>query len=180
VKTILSLYDYTGNWSLPYREAGYTVIQVDLQHGKDARLVEYHGEKVHGILAAPPCTVFASSGARWPRTDQDYAEALALVDCVMRYVYLYKPKFWVMENPVGKLVRWIGEPRLRFDPCEFGDNYTKKTCLWGEFNIPERTPVPATEGSKMNTQYGGKSQRTKNARSATPMGFAQAFFRANP
>lgn len=32
---ILSLFDYTGNWSRPYRENGYEVIQVDIQHGTD-------------------------------------------------------------------------------------------------------------------------------------------------
>ena len=34
MKTILSLFDYTGNWSEPYRQAGYNVIQQDLKHGK--------------------------------------------------------------------------------------------------------------------------------------------------
>lgn len=32
---IISLFDYTGNWSRPYRENGYEVIQVDIQHGTD-------------------------------------------------------------------------------------------------------------------------------------------------
>jgi len=35
VKTILSLFDYTGNWSKPYRDNGYNVIQVDIKLGMD-------------------------------------------------------------------------------------------------------------------------------------------------
>lgn len=65
---ILSLCDYSGSWSKPYRDAGYDVIQVDLQHGnRDVRLLQ-HEDDVHGILAAPPCTCFASSGAWVMRT----------------------------------------------------------------------------------------------------------------
>jgi hypothetical protein len=33
--TVLSLFDYTGVWSEPYREVGATVVQVDIQHGSD-------------------------------------------------------------------------------------------------------------------------------------------------
>ena len=41
MKRILSLYDYSGNWSLPYREAGYEVVQVDLKRGgQDVRLLK--------------------------------------------------------------------------------------------------------------------------------------------
>lgn len=84
-----------------------------------------------------------------------------------------------MENPVGRLVRWIGKPVMIFNPCDYGDPYTKKTCLWGRFNVPVANPVEPVEGSKMWARYGGKSEATKAARSETPMGFARAFFEAN-
>jgi|TARA_R100000501_G_C2548953_1_gene64445 superfamily I DNA and RNA helicase len=38
--TIISLCDFTGEWSRPYKEAGYDVLQVDLKHGQDVRLFE--------------------------------------------------------------------------------------------------------------------------------------------
>lgn len=93
--------------------------------------------------------------------------------------------WWALENPVGKLVRYLGKPLMRFNPCDYGDPYTKRTCLWGSFTPPlplilgKDLSVSPTEGSKMHTQYGGRSQATKNARSATPLGFARAFFDAN-
>ena len=179
-RIILDLCGGTGSWSQSYAEAGYDVRIIDPKiGGRDVRLFLKPKEDIYGILAAPPCTVFASSGARWPRTDQDYIEGLSVVDACLRLVMVCKPKFWALENPVGKLVRWLGKPRMYFQPCDYGDPYTKRTCLWGEFNEPQQNRVEPEQGSKMHLQYGGKSDRTKAARSITPPGFARAFFEAN-
>ena len=108
-------------------------------------------------------------------------EGLSVVDACLRLVTVCKPKWWALENPIGKLSRYLGAPRMYFNPCDYGDPYTKRTALWGRFNTDlPRTPVEPTEGSKMHTRFGGKSMKTKNARSATPAGFAKAFFMANP
>ena len=89
---------------------------------------------------------------------------------------------WCLENPVGRLKRWLGEPAMYFDPCDYGDPYTKKTCLWGNFNHPVKYRVEpikvCSQGSWIQT-LGGKSERTKELRSTTPEGFAQAFYEAN-
>lgn len=183
--TILSLCDYSGSWSQPYADDGYNVIRIDLKHGQDVRMMEYI-ERVHGILAAPPCTVFANSGARWERTHDEMLEGLSVVDACLRLVAVCRPRWWVLENPIGKLKRYLGKPTMMFNPCDYGDPYTKKTCLWGEFTPPMgmfiggNWSVEPTEGSKMHTQYGGKSDKTKELRSITPPGFAKAFYLANP
>jgi len=185
-KTILSLCDYSGNWPKFYREAGYDVRQFDIKNAFDVRLLEKCDGNIYGILAAPPCTVFAASGARWPRTSDEIRDALALVDACLRAVVIYRRtlKFWALENPVGKLKRYLGMPQMYFNPCDFGDAYTKKTCLWGDFVIPapllvSTQAVEPVNGSMMHLRYGGKSERTKEARSITPLGFAKAFFEVN-
>lgn len=185
-KIILSLCDYTGNWPSFYREAGYEVIRVDLKHGGNVRLFEFLGRRVHGILAAPDCNAFSGSGAQyWPAKDADgrTLDGLALVDACLRMVAIYNPVWWSLENPVGRLRRWLGPPRLMFNPCDYGDPYTKKTCLWGNFVIPNKTPVEpiavCSQGSFL-MKLGGKSERTKEIRSRTPLGFARAFFLSNP
>lgn len=181
VPVILSLCDYTGEWPKPYREAGYEVVSFDTQRdGTDVRLMHKPGYRVHGIMAAPPCTVFANSGARWARSDDDMREGLSVVDACLRLVTVCKPTWWVLENPVGKLSRYLGPPQMYFDPCDYGDPYTKRTGLWGSFTHPPKVRVEPTEGSKMWSRYGGRSVATKNARSVTPAGFARAFFEANP
>lgn len=207
MKTILSLFDYSGNWSGFYRAAGYHVIQQDIKHGQDifedtlpaAIADSIEGNPIHGILSAVPCTDFSGSGARWWKEKEnipaDYDSrdvafentvdmSIGFAKATLFIVELFNPVWWVVENPVGRLhnlVPEIGKPKMYFNPCDFGDPYTKKTALYGKFNTNlKRDPVYPTGGSKMWRLYGGKSDRTKEMRSATPLGFARAFFEANP
>ncbi len=186
-KVILDLCGGTGSWSKPYRDAGYDV-RVITWPEYDVR--NYYPGEVYGILAAPPCTHFAGSGAQfWKEKDRDgrTLEDLEIITACLRIIIHSKPKFWALENPVGRLKRWLGQPAMYFNPCDFGDPYTKKTCLWGEFNQPDRNPVEpefmtsksGKRFSKLHWYTGGKSERTKKIRSITPQGFAQSFFKAN-
>lgn len=186
-RTILSLCDYTGSWPLPYREGGYEVLQIDLQHGQDVRMLELGLlPRIHGILAAPPCTEFAGSGARWweAKGEKALLEGLSVVDACMRIIALCKPAWWALENPVGRLNRYLGSPTFIFNPCDFGDPYTKRTLLWGSFTPPLPLFVGAdmrvepTEGSKMHRMPPGPDRAA--LRSVTPAGFAKAFYEANP
>jgi hypothetical protein len=183
-KVILDLCGGTGSWSAPYKNAGYDVRVVTLP-GSDVRLFEYPG-RVYGILAAPVCTDFSGSGAQyWTQKDLDgrTLASLAVADACCRVVLMCNPvAFWVLENPVGRLRNWYGPPVMYFNPCDYGDAYTKKTCLWGKFNRPVQNPVEpvrvCSQGSWLQ-KLGGKSDRTKELRSVTPPGFAQAFFESN-
>jgi hypothetical protein len=211
-RTVLSLCDFSGRWSAPYREAGYNVVQVDLKLGQDARLFKRLDEPVHGILIAPLCTAFSGAGAKhWAAKEAEgntqLLEGLALVDACLRIVFAHEPKWWVLENPVGRLKDWLGYHQHTFQPFEYAgylgdeptgrmvtdkdgndvpefqwteDAYSKRTCLWGNFDIPDIDERPNVYGSKMWANYGGKSERTKEMRSMTPRGFSKAFFEANP
>ena len=140
-RIILDLCGGTGAWSKPYKGAGYDVRLITLPY-YDVRTY-IPPENVYGILAAPPCTHLAVSGARWwkDKGEQALLEALAIMDACLRIVLISKPQFWALENPVGRLKHYLGKPRFVFNPFEFGDPWTKKTCLWGEFNIPIKNPV---------------------------------------
>lgn len=207
---IISLFDSSGSWSEPYRKAGYRVIQIDKKLGFDIFKWNYKAikEQVAGVLAAPPCTDFSGSGSQyWPEKDKDgrTAQSCKLVSKTLEIIahFNHSEMFWAMENPIGRLRRmlsgeyWNGEPRihvpdslvdkvkeerLAFDPWDYGDPWTKRTMLWGEFNLPKRNPVPpkkhSTQGSWTQV-LGGKSERTKELRSFTPPLFAQAFYEAN-
>lgn len=189
-KIILSLFDYSGNWPKYYREAGYEVYSLDIKNGFDILDLDVAKDitplgKIHGILAAPPCTDFAGSGAQyWKEKDLDgrTEASLKLVDKVLKIVDKTTPVWWCLENPVGRLQKLrpqLGSPWY-FQPHWFGDPYTKKTGLWGKFNkdLP-RNDVPPDPNSWI-MKLGGKSERTKELRSMTPLGFAKAFFLANP
>ena len=200
-RTIISLFDHSGEWTRPYREAGYPVICFDIKRpggfGWSHDIADFSCEylleelglhTIYGILAAPPCTHFTNSGAQyWKAKDADGRtdEMLELVYQVFRTVELFAPRFWVFENPVGRLptlIPELGKPWY-FDPCNFGDPYTKKTGLWGSFYTDlERDDVEPSRACKAGSwlmQLGGSSEKTKALRSVTPPGFARAFFEAN-
>lgn len=183
-KHILDLCGGTGSWSLPYRDAGYSVHVVTLPD-VDVRMFTFPEFKVYGILAAPPCDHFSVSGAQyWRKKDEDgrTLEAISVMDACMRIILICNPVFWAVENPVGRMRHFLGEPALIFDPCDYGDAYTKKTCLWGTFNIPRKSqvePVRVCSQGSWLMKLGGKSEKTKRLRSVTPQGFARAFFEAN-
>lgn len=176
---VLSLCDHSGVWSEPWVQAGFDVQRIDLQAGTDVRTLPFIRQAPRVILAAPPCDHFANSGARWwaGKGEKALHEGLALVDACLRLVAIYRPAVWALENPCGRLSRFIGKPAHTFNPSDYGDPYTKRTCLWGEFTMPQKNPVAATEGSKMH--FLGQSKQRKNVRSKTPEGFAREFFLAN-
>ena len=182
-KIILDLCGGTGAWSEPYQAAGgYDVKNITLPQWDilDESTVEYCiALKPYGILCAPECTVWCkASFPRWKerKPDEIYYQARLLVKC-LRIIYETKPTFWVVENPVGKMQGFMGEPKLKFDPCDYGDPYTKKTYLWGKFNRPRPNPVFALDKNYTNSVPGGANQ--KKIRGITPPGFAKAFFEAN-
>lgn len=184
-RTILSLCDYSGTWSRPYEQAGYDVVRVDLQHGQDVRLLEFPGE-IHGLLAAPPCRVFCRPGARlwqqWGETE--LLGGLSIVDACLRLVAITKPAFWCLENPPGRLDRWLGPPQHSFHPWQYGDPWTKHTHLWGEFAIPEFCPVepeayPDHLPAGRRDRTSRMSSSARNQRAETPPGFSRRFFEAN-
>jgi len=193
-RSVLSLCDLTGNMVSPWIEAGDCATIVDLQHAPgahtDGRLTRVGADVLdldpnYGIgfdivFAFPPCTDLANSGARWFREKGLAAviRALSIVEAC-RVICERSGAPWMIENPVGQLSTYWRGPDYVFDPCDYGDPYTKKTCLWtgGGFVLPWRSRVEATEGSKMHMLP--PSPDRANLRSATPMGFARAVCAVN-
>ena len=201
-KIILDLCGGTGSWSKPYKENGYDVRVIDPQewleddYGTgDVRLFKKPKEVIYGILSAPPCTQFSGSGARWwkDKGKEPLLEGLSIVDACLRIIFICNPTFWVLENPVGRLKHYIGKPKHTFQPYEYGDAYSKRTCLWGNFNMPEPTNIVEPEMVEWVSKKGEKKRMSKihydafslpkneraRLRSMTPQGFAKAFYESN-
>lgn len=188
-KIILDLCGGTGSWSKPYKEAGYDVRLITLPD-HDVRMYLPPGN-VYGILAAPPCTMFsiARQNAITPR---DLRKGMGIVRACMniiwecRYDPVYKKdgalKFWALENPFGILRQFLGKPTVTFEPYEYGDNWTKKTDIWGYFKEPKKKRIIGFEEvtpfiDKDLPDVEGLDRSGKRA--ITPPGFAKAFFKAN-
>ena len=157
-------------------------------------------------MAFPVCTDMAVSGAahfkRKADRDPEFQNKAVnyAVQCSHYFESLNIPYF--IENPVSVLATKWRKPDYSFHPYQYGeylsdaeavhprwpeyiadrDAYTKKTCLWtgGGFRMPTKIPTCKPTGySTQHLKLGGKSQRTKDIRSATPRGFAKAVYEFN-
>lgn len=106
--------------------------------GKDIGVENYNPPKnVYGIIANPVCTEF--SIAKGFHINGDLEKGMFLVNHCLRIIKECNPNFWVIENPAtGKLKDFLGIPTFTYQPWEFGSPWTKKTALWGKFNIPNK------------------------------------------
>jgi len=188
-KIILDLCGGTGAWSRPYKEAGYDVRNITLPD-YDVRTYK-PPENVYGILAAPPCTMFSLARTR-AKTPRDFKQGMEIVIACLKIIwecrYQNKLTFWSLENPMGYLRQFLGKPVFTFDPCDFGDRYTKKTDLWGYFNKPKKKSIKLTAKELARCKINNRKllsiseitgSKQADRRAITPRGFAEAFFRAN-
>lgn len=139
MKVILHLCADTGSDSKPYADdPDYEVILV----GSDIGVENYRVDKpIHGIFANPVCTEFSTARSSGKARNPD--EGMFLVKECQRIIEEAKQygdlKFWVIENPAkGVLKDYLGKPTYQYEPWWYGSPWTKKTALWGEFNIPPR------------------------------------------
>lgn len=181
-KVILDLCGGTGAWSEPYTEAGYNVINVTLPH-HDVR--EYVSpKKVHGVLAAPPCTEFSLAKNNKPR---DFRSGMKVVTACMTIVWECRIagglQWWAIENPRCFMRQFLGLPAFTFEQWEFGDAGIKPTDLWGYFKLPRTSVKTRPEGLAQrfpNGRINAKGwSKSATKRGVTPPGFARAFFEAN-
>ena len=60
----------------------------------------------------------------------------------------------LIENPAnGRLKEFLGKPKFVYQPWEYGSPWTKKTALWGEFNIPEKKYTDWNKVPKISELY---------------------------
>lgn len=186
-KIILDLCGGSGAWSKPYAEAGYDVRLITLPFFDVRDYIPPNN--VYGILAAPPCTEFSFAKHYHGKGNysHDFKSGLAVADACIRIIWRCRPKWWALENPMGYLKKWYGEPSLVFHPWEYGDNYSKKTCIWGDFTIPTKKTnkkpdnvikFSLLKSREIHPEYFGILSRTER-RAITPAGFAKSFFEAN-
>jgi len=134
------------------------------------------------MIAHPPCTYLASSGARWWRNKQQEQ-----LDALMFVLYLSGadiPKI-AIENPVGKISTHFRKPDQIIQPYQFGHPTTKTTCLWLK-NLPKLIPTHIVEPEFKYHKNGKRSphwhfdslhlqkEERRKIRSLTFLGIAQA------
>lgn len=158
-KIILHLCAKEGSDSQPYRDAGYDVRII----GEEIGVENYTPPpNVYGIIANPPCTHF-SIARTTAKTPRDLEEGMRLVKECLRIVWECQDKirpenkrtsplkFWVLENPATGLLPWfLGNPVFKYSQQEYGGHLSKRTALWGLFNLPKR-PILFNQVPKFRT-----------------------------
>jgi hypothetical protein len=105
------------------------------------------------MIAHPPCTHLAVSGARWFHQKQtEQAEALDFVRLLLDAPILKI----ALENPISIISTYIRKPDQIIQPYMFGHNATKATCLWLK-NLPYLVPTNIVDKGPRHITKGGRS-----------------------
>jgi hypothetical protein len=124
----------------------------------------------HMMIAHPPCTHLASSGARWWSEKQEQQrEAIEFVRLLMSAPI----ERIAIENPVGILSTAISKPQQIIQPWQFGHGETKATCLWLR-NLPPLKPTDVVDGREARVHKMPPSADRWKKRSRTYQGIAMA------
>ena len=130
-KIILHLCADLGSDSWYYQnDDNYKVIKV----GKDVGVENFSPPKnVHGIIANPVCTEFSRANNKNIGLNPD----LSILEHCQRIIKESNPVWWVIENPAtGTMKDILGSPQFAYQPWQYGSPWTKRTGLWGRFNMP--------------------------------------------
>jgi site-specific DNA-cytosine methylase len=132
--------------------------------------IEEEGHTYDMMLAHPPCTHLAVSGARWFKDKvTEQAEALRFVQALMDAPI----ERICIENPVSVISSKIRKPDQIIQPWQFGHNEIKSTCLWLK-NLPPLQPTEIVDGREQRIwRMAPSPERWKN-RSRTYTGIAKA------
>lgn len=144
----------------------------------EQRLGNHYDGDVLGILdrewdlmiAHPPCTHLAVSGARWFKDkQQEQTEALqfvrALMDAPIPHICI--------ENPISIISSRVRKPDQIIQPWQFGHGETKATCLWLK-NLPPLVPTNIVEGREARIHKMPPGPDRWKERSRTFTGIAKA------
>mgnify|MGYP002529935621 FL=1 len=124
------------------------------------------------ILAFPPCTHLAVSGARYFEQKRKDGRQQAAIDFFMRFANSDCPRI-AIENPVGIMSTVWKKPDQIIQPWQFGHGETKKTCLWLK-GLPPLISTEIVEGREQRIWKMPPSEDRAKNRAKTFPGIARA------
>ena len=122
------------------------------------------------LIAFPPCTHLAVSGARW------FAHKIREQDVALMFIraLMYSPiEKIAIENPIGVISTKIRKPDQIIQPWQFGHGETKATCLWLK-GLPKLVPTDIVEGRTPRVHHASPGPDRWKERSRTLPGIAKA------
>jgi hypothetical protein len=122
------------------------------------------------MIAHPPCTHLAVSGARWFKDKQ--AEQVEALEFVRLLLDAPIPRI-ALENPVSIISSRIRKPDQTIQPWQFGHGEVKRTCLWLK-GLPPLVPTHIVEGRIARVHLMPPGPDRWRERSRTLPGIAEA------
>lgn len=142
---VLIACEFSGRVCKAFLDKGHDAMSCDLLP-TEADVPHYQGDIFDVIendwdlmIAHPPCTHLAGSGARWWKQKQADGRQKQGIDFFMSLINAPLPKIAV-ENPVGIMTKAYRKPDQYIQPYWFGDSVQKKTGLWLK-NLPLLKPT---------------------------------------
>jgi hypothetical protein len=178
---ILIACEYSGIVRSAFHKKGHSVVSCDLLDTElpviPIQSLHYKGdvldilhENWDMMIAFPPCTHLAVSGARWFKDKQK--EQKGAIEFFMKLAIADIPKICI-ENPVGIMSTKWRKPDQYIHPWQFGHGETKKTGLWLK-NLPKLEPTNVVEGRENRIHKMPPSKYRGKSRSLTYSGVAAA------
>ena len=174
---VLIACEFSGAVRNAFAERGHDVWSCDLLASDDESDRHWRrdvAEVIHDgwdlMIAFPPCTHIAASGARWwPKKIGLQKEALEF----MRNLLEADIPHIAVENPVGLFSTWYRKPDQIIQPWQFGHGEVKTTCLWLK-NLPKLKPTDIVSGREQKCWKASPSPDRWKIRSRTYPGVAKA------
>ena len=146
---VLVACEFSGTVRRAFRSRGHDAWSCDLLPAEDESEFHIDGpvERVLGdgwdlMIAHPPCTHLAVSGARWFKEKvSEQTDALAFVRLLMAAPIARK----AIENPISIISSRVRKPDQIVQPWQFGHGETKATCLWLD-GLPLLKPTSIVDG----------------------------------
>jgi hypothetical protein len=173
---ILIACEYSGRVRDAFSKLGHDAMSCDLlpseTPGKhyQGNVLDVINDGFDLMIAHPPCTHLAVSGARWfKEKQQEQIEALDFVNTLLNAPI----KQIALENPVSIISTKIRKPDQIIQPWQYGHGETKTTCLWLK-NLPDLKPTDIVAGREPKIHMMPPSADRWKLRSTTYLGIAQA------
>jgi hypothetical protein len=175
---VLIACEFSGIVRTAFRSRGHEAFSCDYLPAEDGCLLWHYQRDVRDLLqdtwdlmiAHPPCTHLAVSGARWFKDKyEDQATALEFVRTLLNAPI----DRIALENPISVISSKIRKPDQIVQPWMFGHGETKATCLWLK-NLPKLVPTNVVEGRHARVWKEPPGPNRWKNRSRTYQGLADA------
>lgn len=124
------------------------------------------------LIAHPPCTHLAVSGARWFKEKIKDGRQQKALDFFMLFANVDCKRICI-ENPIGIMSTMWRKPDQIIQPWQFGHGETKATCLWLK-GLPKLKPTNVVKGRENKVHRMPPSKERSKLRSKTFLGIAEA------